>query len=187
VLVRTLNGHVLVRFHPVVPINRPPVPRYRYFIFVLVMLMALLNFIDRGAIVHALSGITHKYGFDNGVWGAVPGYFGCGYIFGASRGHPVGSFPTQTGLVRCRRCVRTLFEITTVFAGHVGIALLGVSAMTGFATIRVWFGFAEDPAHSAIHKNVANWATPNERGRVISRGLLSMPLGAMSRTLHRRS
>jgi ACS family hexuronate transporter-like MFS transporter len=41
------------------------------------------------------------------------------------------------------------------------------------------FGFAEGPAYSAINKSVANWATPKERGFVISLGLLSTPLGAL--------
>jgi MFS family permease len=45
-------------------------------------------------------------------------------------------------------------------------------------TIRVIFGFAESPAYTAINKSVANWATPKERGFVISLGLLSTPLGA---------
>lgn len=52
--------------------------------------------------------------------------------------------------------------------------------MAGFATIRVMFGFAEGPAYSVINKSVANWATPKERGFVVSVGLLSTPLGHCS-------
>jgi ACS family hexuronate transporter-like MFS transporter len=159
--------------------NPPPVPRYRYFIFVLVMLMALLNYVDRGAISYAASSITHEYGFDKGAWGAVLGFFGYGYIFGALCG---GILSDRFGPRRVwfvAGAAWAVFEIATAFAGDIGIVLLGGSAMAGFATIRVMFGFAEGPAYSAINKSVANWATPKERGFVISLGLLSTPLGAL--------
>lgn len=47
------------------------------------MLMALLNYIDRGAIAYASASILPEYGFDKADWGNVLGYFGYGYILGA--------------------------------------------------------------------------------------------------------
>jgi MFS transporter, ACS family, hexuronate transporter len=56
---------------------------------------------------------------------------------------------------------------------------LGGSAITGFATIRVLFGFAEGPAFSTINKSVSNWAAPRERALMSSLTLASTPVGAM--------
>ncbi len=156
-----------------------PLPRYRYYIFTLVMLMALLNYVDRGAISYAASSVTHEYGFDKGAWGAVLGYFGYGYIVGALCG---GILLDRFGAKRVwfiAGALWAVFEIATAFAGDIGVALFGGAAITGFATIRILFGFAEGPAYSAINKSVANWATPKERGFIISLGLLSTPLGAL--------
>lgn len=159
--------------------NSQSIPRYRYYIFFLIMLMALLNYIDRGAISYAAASVTQQYGFSKGAWGAVLGYFGYGYIFGALCG---GILADRFGPRRVwfiAGAAWSLFEIATAFAGHIGLALLGGSAMAGFAMVRVLFGFAEGPAYSVINKSVANWATPKERGFVVSVGLLSTPLGAL--------
>jgi ACS family hexuronate transporter-like MFS transporter len=104
--------------------NPPPVPRYRYFIFVLVMLMALLNYVDRGAISYAASSITHEYGFDKGAWGAVLGFFGYGYIFGALCG---GILSDRFGPRRVwfvAGAAWAVFEIATAFAGDIGLSAL---------------------------------------------------------------
>lgn len=154
-------------------------PRYRYRIFFMIMLMALLNYIDRGAISYAAASVLPEYGFNKTDWGTLLGYFGYGYIFGALCG---GVLADRFGPKRVWFIAGgawSLFEIGTAFAGDMGLALMGGSAMAGFATIRVLFGFAEGPAYSVINKSVGNWATPKERGFVVSVGLLSTPLGAL--------
>ncbi|AYG07608.1 MFS transporter [Pseudomonas fluorescens] len=159
--------------------NSPAIPSFRYQIFFLIMLMALLNYIDRGAIAYASASILPEYGFDKADWGNVLGYFGYGYILGALVG---GILADRFGAKRIwliAGATWSIFEIATAFAGDFGLAFLGGSAMAGFATIRVMFGFAEGPAYSVINKSVANWATPKERGFVVSVGLLSTPLGAL--------
>ncbi|MFJ7884764.1 MFS transporter [Pseudomonas sp. NPDC096917] len=159
--------------------NSPAIPSFRYQIFFLIMLMALLNYIDRGAIAYASASILPEYGFDKADWGKVLGYFGYGYILGALIG---GILADRFGARRIwfiAGATWSIFEIATAFAGDFGLAFLGGSAMAGFATIRVMFGFAEGPAYSVINKSVANWATPKERGFVVSVGLLSTPLGAL--------
>ena len=57
--------------------------------------------------------------------------------------------------------------------------MLGGSAITGFAVIRVLFGFAEGPAFSTINKSVSIWAAPRERALMSSLTLASTPVGAM--------
>ena len=159
--------------------NSPAIASFRYQIFFLIMLMALLNYIDRGAIAYASASILPEYAFGKADWGNVLGYFGYGYILGALTGGILADRfgPRRVWLIAGGAW--SIFEIATAFAGDFGLTFLGGSAMAGFATIRVMFGFAEGPAYSVINKSVANWATPKERGFVVSVGLLSTPLGAL--------
>jgi predicted MFS family arabinose efflux permease len=59
---------------------------FRYLIFLMIVVITMLNYIDRGAIAYAAEAITHEYGFGRVAWGAVLGYFGYGYMFGALLG-----------------------------------------------------------------------------------------------------
>lgn len=154
-------------------------PRYRYHIFVLIMLMALLNYIDRGAISYAAASILPEYGFNKEDWGALLGYFGYGYILGALCGGILADRFGPRKVWMVAGGAWSVFEISTAFAGDLGTALAGGSALVGFATIRILFGFSEGPAYSVINKSVGNWATAKERGFVVSVGLLSTPLGAL--------
>src|ERR1700744_508052 len=153
--------------------------RFRYRIFSMVVLLALINYIDRGAMSYGASHITGEYHRDKGGWGAVLGYFGSGYMFGALSG---GMLADRFGPRRVWIIAGTawsLFEIATAWAGDFGLAVLGGSALAGFAMIRILFGAAEGPAYSIINKTIANWATLRERGFVVGFGLLSTPLGAL--------
>lgn len=152
---------------------------YRYFIFTLIMLMAMVNYIDRGAISYASDHILSEYGFSKINWGAVLSYFGYGYIIGAVFG---GLLSDRFGAKRIwffSATAWSIFEIMTAFAGDIGLAIFGGSALAGFAAIRILFGISEGPAYSVINKSVANWATNKERAFVVSLGLLSTPLGSL--------
>ncbi|MBO9536173.1 MFS transporter [Herbaspirillum sp.] len=153
--------------------------RYRYAIFALIVLIAIVNYIDRGAISYAAGQITTQYGFDRPSWGAVLGYFGYGYMCGALCG---GALADKLGARKVwiiAGIAWSIFAIAMIWAGDIGIAVFGGSALTGFATVRVLFGFAEGPAYSIINKTMSAWASPSERGFAVSIGLLSTPLGAL--------
>src|SRR5438445_13610840 len=60
--------------------QHPPPTRYRFTIFFLIVVIALVNYIDRGAIAYSAGQIIEEYGFDRAGWGAVLGYFGYGYM-----------------------------------------------------------------------------------------------------------
>lgn len=153
--------------------------RYRFTIFFLIVVIALINYIDRGAIAYSADQIIGQYGFDRAGWGAVLGCFGYGYMFGALIG---GALADRVGARRVwigAGIAWSLFAIAMVWAGDLGMALFGGSALTGFAIVRICFGFSEGPAYSIINKTMSTWAAPQERGFAVSIGLLSTPLGAM--------
>ncbi len=116
--------------------------RYRFAVFALIVVIALVNYIDRGAISYSAGQITAEYGFDRAGWGAVLGYFGYGYMFGALFG---GALADRLGAKKVwviAGIAWSAFAIAMIWAGDIGIAVFGGSALTGFATIRVLFGFA---------------------------------------------
>jgi MFS transporter, ACS family, hexuronate transporter len=142
--------------------------RFRYTIFVLMVLIMLINYIDRGALSYAASFVTGEYKLDKQSWGAVLGYFGYGYMFGALLG---GAMADRLGPRRVWLIAGTawsIFEMCTAYAGDLGLALMGGSALAGFAVIRILFGFAEGPSYSNINKTMSVWATRKERGFAIS-------------------
>jgi len=145
----------------------------------MIMSLALLNYIERGAIAYAGSSITAEFGFNQAQWGALLGYFGYGYVLGALCG---GATADRFGPRRVwlwAGSAWSLFAVATAFAGEIGLALFGGAALAGFAFVRILFGFAEGPAYSLINKSVSNWATRAERGFVLSVGLVSTPVGSL--------
>jgi MFS transporter, ACS family, hexuronate transporter len=153
--------------------------RFRYVIIGMLFMMAVVNYVDRGALSYTSEQLIKQYGFSKSEWGAVLGYFGYGYIFGAVIG---GTLSDRLGPRRVwiyAGTIWSLFEIATAYAGDIGMALFGGSAIMGFAIMRVLFGFAEGPAFSTINKSVSNWAAPRERALLSSLTLASTPVGAM--------
>lgn len=153
--------------------------RFRYVIIGMLFVMAVVNYVDRGALSYTSEHLIKQYGFSKAEWGAVLGYFGYGYMFGAVLGGTLSDRLGPRKVWIYAGLVWSLFEIATAYAGDIGIALLGGSALTGFATIRVLFGFAEGPAFSTINKSVSNWSAPRERALMSSLTLASTPVGAM--------
>ncbi|MDP4107213.1 MAG: MFS transporter, partial [Bacillota bacterium] len=59
---------------------------YRYKIMMMMVVITIINYIDRGAISYGQGSIIKEFGFNPIAWGAVLGYFGYGYIFGSLLG-----------------------------------------------------------------------------------------------------
>jgi sugar phosphate permease len=153
--------------------------RFRYLIFLMILVIAMINYIDRGAISYAAENITREYGLGRIAWGQVLGFFGYGYMFGALAG---GALADAWGTKRVWALFGfawALFEGVSAFAGDIGIVLFGGSALAGFAAVRILFGFAEGPVYCIINKTMSAWAAQKERATSVSVGLLSAPLGAL--------
>ncbi|AZU62351.1 MFS transporter [Neobacillus mesonae] len=152
---------------------------YRYKVMFMMLMLAIINYIDRGAISYAQAEIIKEFGFDNVGWGMVLGYFGYGYIFGSLFGGILADKKGPKFVFTLVGIGWSIFVILTAFAGEIGLSLFGGSALTGFAVIRIFFGLAEGPTFSTINKANANWAAPKERGLAVGLGILGTPLGAL--------
>ncbi|MCQ6278639.1 MFS transporter [Bacillus sp. EB600] len=152
---------------------------YRYKIMTMMVIMVIINYIDRGAISYGQGAIIQEFGFDKIAWGAVLGYFGYGYLFGSLFGGILSDKKGPKFVWMVIGISWSIFVMATAIAGNVGQALFGGSALAGFAMVRILFGFSEGPMFSTINKTNANWAAPKERGIAASVGLLGTPLGAL--------
>ncbi|CAM4227134.1 MFS transporter [Bacillus manliponensis] len=153
--------------------------KYRYYVFGMMMFITIINYIDRGAIAYAQAFIIAEYGFDPKEWGAILGYFGYGYMIGSLLG---GIFSDKKGpkFVWIIAAISwSIFEIATAFAGEIGMAIFGGSALAGFALFRVLFGLTEGPSFAVSNKTAANWAAPKERAFLTSVGFVGVPIGAL--------
>jgi ACS family hexuronate transporter-like MFS transporter len=153
--------------------------RFRYFVFLLILVITMINYIDRGAISYAAESITREYGMGRVAWGRVLGFFGYGYMFGALAGGALADLWGTRRLWALAGFAWAFFEAASAFAGDLGLVLFGGSALAGFAVVRILFGFSEGPVYSVINKTMSAWAPPNERATSVSVGLLSTPLGAL--------
>ncbi|MFU9138652.1 MFS transporter [Erwinia tasmaniensis] len=155
------------------------VSRYRYSIFAMLFFIALINYIDRGALSFAANAISTEYHLSKVQLGAVLSYFGFGYLLGSLCG---GFLADRLGTRRVwlmAGVAWSLLEVATAWAGDVGLALFGGSAIIGFAVMRVLFGLAEGPAYALMNKAIAHWAPDHERGTALGVGLLSTQVGAL--------
>jgi MFS transporter, ACS family, hexuronate transporter len=152
---------------------------FRYAVFAMIITITVINYIDRGAISYAANPIIEEFGLDKASWGEVLGYFGYGYMVGALVGGTLADHkgPRWVWVWSC--AAWSVFEICMAFAGNIGLALFGGSALAGFAVFRILFGAAEGPTFSNINRTMANWATVRERGFAASLGLLGTPVGAL--------
>jgi len=153
--------------------------RFRYIVFLLILVITMINYIDRGAISYAAGSITHEYGMGLVAWGQVLGFFGYGYMFGALAGGALADLWGTRWLWALAGFAWAFFEAASAFAGDLGLALFGGSALAGFAVVRILFGFSEGPVYSVINKTMSAWAPAKERATSVSVGLLSTPLGAL--------
>ncbi|MCC3702916.1 MFS transporter [Rouxiella badensis] len=152
---------------------------YRYRIFAMVFFIALINYIDRGALSFAANDISAEYHFTKLQLGAVLGYFGFGYLFGSLCGGLLADRIGTKKVWLIAGGLWSLLEIGTAWAGELGVALFGGSAIMGFAVLRILFGFSEGPAYALMNKTIAHWAPRRERGFSLGIGLLSTQVGAL--------
>lgn len=181
------HGHTEVPPSRLQPSARPSGSRtadgfrrnYRYVVFTMVVLITVINYVDRGAISYAANPMIKEFGLDKAQWGEVLGYFGYGYMVGALFGGALADRKGPRWVWTWAVLLWSVFEMGMAFAGNIGVALFGGSALVGFAVFRILFGVSEGPTFSTINRTMANWATVRERGFAASLGLLGTPLGAL--------
>ncbi len=109
--------------------TEPSRRNFRYVIFVMMLIITMLNYIDRGAMSYANAAITQEYGLDRIAWGKVLGFFGYGYMFGALLGGALSDLWGTRRVWAIAGFAWSFFEGASAFAGDLGLVLFGGSAI----------------------------------------------------------
>ena len=152
---------------------------YRYWIIFMVLLIMTINYIDRGALAYAQQDIIREFGLNPAQWGSIQGFFGYGYIFGGLFGGILADKKGPRFVWLTFVTIWSIFVALTAYAGDIGVALFGGSAMAGFFVVRALFGFAEGPSFVSMSRTLANWVAPSERTFTSSITLIGTPLGSV--------
>lgn len=152
--------------------------RFRYYVIVMIVLMSIINYVDRGALSYAQADIIKLWNLDPVSWGKVLGFFGYGYIVGPMLGGILADKKGPKVVWLTTGVLWSILVIGTAFAGEIGLALFG-SVLGGYAIVRGLFGAAEGPTYATASRSLQNWAAPKDRGITAAIGLVGVPAGAM--------
>lgn len=153
--------------------------KYRYFLMGLIVFITMINYVDRSIIAFAQEYIIKEYGFNPASWGQVLGFFGFGYVFGGFFGGLLADKKGPKMVWILAVVTWSIFALGMGYAGDIGIAIFGGSALAGFAVFRILFGLFEGPALVANAKTLSQWAPPKERAFLNGIGLFGVPFGAL--------
>lgn len=153
--------------------------KYRYLVITMVFFIMSINYIDRGALAYAQKSVIGEFGFTPAQWGEIMGFFGYGYIFGGLIGGVLADKKGPRFVWITFVLLWSFFEALTAYAGNIGMAIFGGSAITGFLIVRILFGFSEGPSFVTMSRTLANWVAPKERTFTSSITLIGTPLGSL--------
>ena len=152
--------------------------KFRYSIFALIFSRILINYIDRGALSFVIGDIQNEFGFSKVEVGAILGYFGIGYLFGAVLGGVLADRYGTKKIWMIFGILWSLIEISMAWAGEIGSFFFG-STLIGFAIVRILFGLSEGPAFPLMGKSISSWAPKKQQSLSLSFGLVSTQVGAL--------
>jgi ACS family glucarate transporter-like MFS transporter len=135
-------------------------PRQRHLVVGAIFLLALITYIDRGAISTAKGPLAAELGLSDQAMGAVFSAFVLGYALAQV---PAGWFADRCGP---RLALAALVALWSLFTGLTGM----VSRLGPLLAIRFLFGAAEAGAFPGSARVFYNWLPPGERG--LANGIL---------------
>ena len=143
--------------------------RYRFVIMGLCFLIGLTNYMDRSIISFAIKPIKHDLGLNDTRFGLVISMFAAGTL--AVNG--------ISGWILDRTKLRVVWTIA-IFVWSVVMVLLGFAhSLVYFLILRFSLGVAEGTNFPAMNRSMANWMPPEELSRMVSVGLLGVPLAML--------
>lgn len=137
--------------------TKPRMSNVRWRIFILMLILGAINYIDRSSLGVAMSHVAHDFGIadDAGIQGLLHSAFFWAYAL----------MQVPCGIVADRYKPRAIIALATVVWGcFQGLGALCSNYIT-FAATRVGLGISEAPIMPAGAKLMGVWLTPNERGR----------------------
>ncbi len=135
----------------------PGASNVRWRIFILMLVLGAINYIDRSSLGVAMSHVAHDYGIGNDA--AIQGLLHSAFFWA----YALMQIPC--GIAADRFKPRAIIALATIVWG----IFQGLGALCGnyitFALTRLGLGISEAPIMPAGAKLMGVWLTPNERGR----------------------
>lgn len=143
---------------------------FRWIIVSLIVVITLINYIDRAALSYADGAISKAIGINNAQWGMIGSAFSIGYLLLAFLG---GFIVDRLGVKKTWSFSVGLWSIVTILTAFAG-------SFASLFFIRVLLGLTEGPAFPATSRSVSRWLPSQERGKAL--GLivgLGVPMSLM--------
>ncbi|GGC36754.1 hexuronate transporter [Brevibacterium sediminis] len=141
---------------------------YRWVIVGLLLLVGILNYLDRSALSVAAPYVKEDLGLDDTEFGIIQSSFFFGYVIMCFLG---GWAADKMGP---RKVFAWAAAAWAVFCGLTAAAFTFVHLLV----LRVLFGIAEGPMGTTMNKSIANWFPKHEVGRAVGAASAGQPLGA---------
>jgi MFS family permease len=136
----------------------------------LCFLLGLVNYIDRAVISFAIEPIKADFGLDNTTFGLIISAFALGTV----------SVNALAGWLLDRSNVRVVWT-ASIFAWSIVMILLGmVHVVALFLALRYLLGVGEGVNFPAMNRAMADWMPKEELSRMVSIGLLGVPMAMLS-------
>ena len=142
---------------------------FRFLVVGLCFLLSLVNYMDRVVISFAIEPIQADFGLDNTRFGVLISAFALGTV----------SINALAGWMLDRASVRWVWSLS-IFAWSLTMILLGMAhLLVLFIALRYALGLGEGVNFPAMNRTMADWIPPGELSRMVSLGLLGVPMAML--------
>jgi len=142
---------------------------FHWKIVLLIMIITVINFIDRSSISFAIEPIEKGFGITNAQFGVIASAFSLGYVVMTFFG---GILVDRFGTIGIWALSAILWSIATML-------LATAQSFWQFFWIRVFLGIAEGVHFPALLRTIADWLPSQWRARAISIGLFGLPFASV--------
>ena len=130
--------------------------QYRWLTLALIVVLIVINYIDRSAIAYAIDPLTKAFGISKSQYGLISSAFSIGYmVFALLSGPLVDRFGARKVLM-AGVAVWSVITVITPVAG----------SFAGLFAARVVLGAGEGPGFPAATRTVSRWLPQKERGKI---------------------
>lgn len=143
--------------------------RYRFVVLALCFLLTLVNYMDRAIISFAIEPIKQDFDLTNTSFGVLISAFALGTV----------SINAFAGWLLDRSNVRFIWTISIVFWSIIMIFLGMAHMLALFIALRYLLGLGEGVNFPAMNRTMADWMPRAELGRMVSIGLLGVPMAML--------
>lgn len=149
--------------------KKTPTKSLEWQLLILILVITIINYFDRGALAYAISPIQKSFGINNEQFGSMSAAFGIGYIL---MSFFAGFIVDRYGTIKVWPVTVAIWSLATFLMAH-------STGFWSFFFLRILLGLAEAVHFPALLKTITQWLEPNWRSRCLSIGLLGVPLASV--------